>query len=160
MTGILGTRGSLMLDLVVLGMIIIVPVMIASIYAVRSKRLYAYHKRIQLATALLLLVLLVGFEVEMRVYGWRERAAASPLQVEGLWNDPVEWSLIAHLMFAVPTFFLWVAVVIGAMRGFPRPPQPCAYSSSHRFWGRLAALGMTFTAMTGLLFYYLAFVMR
>ena len=79
MTGFLGTRGSLMLDLVVVGMLVIIPVMCMSIYTVRVKRLYAHHKRIQLATAAILLVVLVGFEIEMRLQGWRERAEASPL---------------------------------------------------------------------------------
>ena len=158
MNGMLGTRGSLMLDLVAMGMILIVPVMAASIYLVRSKKQYAVHKRIQTSTAFVLLLVLIAFEVEMRVSGWRDRATASPLSREGLWNDPVEWSLLVHLVCAVPTLLLWVFVVFRAMRGFPLPPLPSAHSAEHRLWGRWAALGMTLTAITGFVFYYMAFV--
>jgi uncharacterized membrane protein YozB (DUF420 family) len=148
-----------MLDLVALGMVLIVPALLLSIYLVRAKKRYAVHKRLQMITASVLLVVLIAFEIEMRVVGWRERAAASPLSTTGTWNDPVEWSLLIHLVFAIPTLTLWVFVVAGALRGFPLPPGPAAHSARHRLWGRLAALGMTLTALSGLVFYYLAFVL-
>lgn len=159
MNGILGTRGTLMLDLVAIGMVLIVPLMITSIYLARVRRRFAAHKRIQLVTAIVLLFVLVAFEVEMRVVGWRNCAAASPLTQEGQWNDPVEWSLLVHLLFAIPTVILWGFVVTAAVRKFPTPPSPSAHSATHKFWGRIAALFMSMTAVTGLVFYYLAFVM-
>jgi putative membrane protein len=154
----LGTRGSLMLDLVAIGMMLIVPSMFASIYLVRTQR-YAIHKNLQMAIAITLLIVLVAFEIEMRVVGWQDRAAASPLAKAGAWNDPIEWTLIVHLAFAIPTFFLWIIVISGALRRFSKPPQPNQYSVHHRTWGRWAALGMTLTAVTGLVFYYMAFVL-
>lgn len=156
--GFLGTRGSLMLDIVVLAMLAVVPAMVASWYLVRKRRAYGVHKRVQLALATVLLVTVVLFELDMRIHGWQSRAAASPYWRDGAANDLVDWSLIVHLACAVPTFFLWLAVVIGAWRGFPSPPVPGAHSAWHRRWGLMAMVGMTLTAVTGWLFYYLAFV--
>jgi hypothetical protein len=49
-------------------------------------------------------------------------------------------------------------VIVQALRKFPKPPQPGMHSSSHKFWGWLASIGMFLTAVTGWIFYYLAFV--
>jgi uncharacterized membrane protein YozB (DUF420 family) len=66
--------------------------------------------------------------------------------------------LAIHLFFAVTTTVLWLAVIVRALRKFPSPPAPCDHSASHMFWGRLAAIDMALTALTGWIFYYLAFV--
>ena len=76
--GFLGTRGSLMLDVVFLAMFAIVPVLAYSIYLVRSRRRFELHKRIQITLGLVLLVAVTAFELDMRFFtDWRERAAAS-----------------------------------------------------------------------------------
>jgi uncharacterized membrane protein YozB (DUF420 family) len=66
-------------------------------------------------------------------------------------------SLYVHLVFSISTFFLWVYVVTGALRNFPSPPAPSAYSRRHVFWARLAAIDLALTAFTGWIFYWLAF---
>ena len=71
------------------------------------------------------------------------------------------WSagqLGVHLVFAVSTLLLWPITIVQALRRFPRPPGPSAYSPTHRAWARLAAASMFMTAVTGWVFYYLAFV--
>ncbi len=78
MNGFLGTRASLMLDVVFLAMFVVLVALAASIYLVRSRRLYEWHKRIQLLLGGVLLVTLALFEVDVRLHDWRERAAASP----------------------------------------------------------------------------------
>lgn len=158
MPGFLGTRGTLMLDLVVVAMAITLPALACSIYLVRARKQYAAHMRIQLILSAVLLVAIALFELEMRLVGWEQRAADSPWSRAGRWNDIVEYLLIIHLLAAIPTFFVWAAVVVRAIRNFPRPPGPNAHSRSHRVWGRLAAIGMALTTVTGWLFYYAAFV--
>ena len=76
--GFLGTRASLMLDLVSLAMAAILPVLGFSVWLVKFRRLYALHKRIQLTLASILLVAVVAFESDMRINGWKERASESP----------------------------------------------------------------------------------
>jgi len=156
--GFLGTRASFMLDVVFLAMLAIVPILCWSVYLVRYRRNYALHKKVQLVTGLVLLLAVVAFEVDVRFLSdWEVRAELSPYyQVEG-WST-VWTALSIHLLFAVPTPLIWAAVIIRALKQFPRPPEPAAHGQSHRRWGYLAVVGMILTAITGWIFYYLAFV--
>lgn len=156
--GFLGTRATLMLDVVALAMFVILPVLGWSIYLVKYRRLYALHKKVQLTLGIVLLITVGLFEADMRVNGWRERAGASPyVSREG----SIDWVVVAlgvHLCFAVTTAILWIAVIVQALRHFPKPPTPNAHSAWHRRFGKLAASDMLCTAVTGWLFYWLAFV--
>ncbi len=156
--GFLGNRASFMLDVVFLTMFAVVPVMGWSIYQVKYRQQYLLHKRVQISNGLLLLFALTVFEIDMRVNGWRQRAAASPYY-SALWSEGwVNWSLGIHLTFAVSTTVLWVFVIVQALREFPRPPQPNEYGPRHKFWARIAAVDLCLTALTGWIFYWLAFV--
>jgi putative membrane protein len=155
--GFLGTRGSLTLDLVVLIMAAFLPLLGLSVYLVRYRKKYALHKRLQIALSLGLVVTVVAFEVDMRTNGWEDRATSSPYYAGGSYS-PVKVSLGVHLFFAVTTALLWALVVVRAMSRFPVPPAPNEHSRWHRFWGRLAAIDMCCTAVTGWIFYWLAFV--
>ncbi len=152
MLEILGTRASLMLDVVFLAMFLVVPVLVVSVLLVRRKQWYALHKSLQITLGVALLVAVLAFEVDMRLTGWRERAMPSPFY--DTWVYPSLW---VHLSFAVPTAFLWIYVIVAALRNFPDPAQPSEHSTSHAFWGWIAAIGMVGTAVTGWIFYYLAF---
>ncbi len=158
--GFLGTRASVMLDVVLLAMLAVLPAMALSIGLARYRKEWGWHKRIQLALAGTLLVAVTLFEVDMRfLTDWRLRAEPSPyFSSASLWSSPVGIALAVHLFFAVPTTLIWGYVVSGAMRRFPSPPTPGEYSQRHRFWGRIAAAEMTMTAITGWIFYWLAFV--
>lgn len=154
MNGFLGTRASLMLDVVFLAMFAVLPIMAASIWLVRCRKAYLLHKRVQLALATALLIAVTLFEVDLRLMtNWRERAADSPH-----YTTLVFPSLYIHLLFAIPTAFLWTFIVIQALRKIPSPPGPSAYSLQHKRWAWLAVFAMTGTAVTGWIFYYLAFV--
>lgn len=148
-----GSRASLMLDVVVLGMVVIVPVLAWSLYLVKVKKAYALHGVVQLVLGIVLLVVVVLFEVDVRIHGWRHRAEDSPYFDGSLF--PV---LYIHLVFAVTTTLLWLYTVIGAVRGFDRPAAPNAYSPRHRKVAGWSAMTMFATAITGWLFYYMAFV--
>lgn len=155
--GFLGTRGSLMLDVVVLAMLAVIPVLAWSVNLAKRGQ-YALHKKVQVALATVLLLAIVAFEADLRIFtDWRQRAAPSPYYSADQWSA-VWLSLIVHLAFAIPTFVLWVLVVVGALRGFPQPPAPSAHSGRHRKLGKLAGIGMFGTAVTGWVFYYLSFV--
>jgi putative membrane protein len=158
LSGFLGTRGSLMLDIVVVAMAVILPVLAYSIYLVRVRRRYSLHKRIQLVLALLLLVTVLLFEADMRINGWRDRAEPSPYYSGEGGISPVFAALYVHLVFATTSAVLWTAVTIRAWRNFEKPARPGRHSRSHRRWGWIAALDMVATSVTGWIFYWLAFV--
>jgi uncharacterized membrane protein YozB (DUF420 family) len=108
--------------------------------------------------AVILLVAVTAFELELRfVTDWEELAEPSPYFEPDQWNL-VWYSLVVHLCCAIPTPILWVYVIVQAWRRFPRPAQPSEYGQHHIFWAKLAAVGMWLTAVTGWVFYWLAFV--
>ena len=158
--GFLGTRASVMLDVVFIAMFLVIPVMGIAIAAARFGNRWELHRRIQLTLGTVLLLAVVAFEVDMQfVTEWELRAEPSPyFDPAAKWSCPVGISLLVHLFFAVPTTLLWIYVIAGAQRNFPQPATPSAYSNHHKFWARLAAFEMTMTAITGWVFYVMAFV--
>jgi putative membrane protein len=156
--GFLGTRASFMLDVVALAMAVFLPALAASIFMVRYRRRYTLHKRLQLTLGVVLLVTVAAFEADMRVNGWRDRAASSSYAGRDGSTDWVMLALGVHLCFAVSTALLWAIVIIQALRHFPKPPAPAAHSRWHRRVGYCAAFDMLMTAITGWIFYWLAFV--
>jgi putative membrane protein len=154
-----GARGSLMLDVVFVAMFLVVPLLAISYYLVKGRRQYDLHKRLQLAIAGVLLVAVLLFELDIRINGWEQRAAPSPyFDPAHKWSCPAGISLLIHLSFAVPSLVLWTIVVVQALRKFSRPPAPGAHSRWHARWATLAAIGMILTAVTGWVFYWLAFI--
>lgn len=158
MEGFLGNRASFMLDVVFTAMFVVIPVMAASIYLVKLRR-YELHKRIQMGLAIVLLIAITLFEIDIRLNGWRERALDSPFYHANWAYGLVNWSLWIHLTFAITTFALWAFVVVHALRRSPIPKSPTQRSTDHHFWAKLAAMNMGMTAITGCTFYVLAFVM-
>jgi putative membrane protein len=151
--GFLGTRASVGMDVVLVGLLATLPVLAISIAAARAGK-YAVHKTLQLVVVAALLAAIVVFEVDIRLFSdWKPRAAASPF-----WPAGVLWSLGIHLVFAVSTLVLWTWVVWEALRRFPSPPAPGSHGPRHRRMARLAALDLLATAVTGVIFYWLAFV--
>lgn len=157
--GFLGTRASIMLDVVLVAMFAVVPAVLWGVWLAR-RRQWQLHKRVQIALAVVLLLAVTAFEVDMQwLTEWELRAEASPyFDPADKWGSPVGTMLLVHLGFAVPTALAWAYVVWGALRKFPNPPAPSPHSQSHRRWGWVAAVGMTMTGLTGILFYWMAFV--
>jgi hypothetical protein len=175
--GFLGTRASIMLDVIFVAMAAVVPLLGWSIWQVKVRRRYALHKRIQLTLGASLAVAILLFEVDMRLLsGWRQRAEPSPyyaavesagplwdaicLKLAGMDHVPgaVFRALAIHLLFAVSTAILWTGTTVRACQQFPSPPAPHQYSRVHRRLGWLAAIDLTLTSITGWAFYWLAFV--
>jgi putative membrane protein len=157
--GFLGTRGSLMLDVVFLAMFAVLPLLALSIYLVKQKK-YALHKRINLILGIVLLIAVLAFEIDMRFFTkWEVLAKDSPyFDEQHKWTSIAGLALIVHLCFAIPTLLLWIYVIVQALRKFPSPPLPGEHSGAHSTWAWLAAGGMFLTAITGGIFYFLAFV--
>jgi putative membrane protein len=151
--GFLGTRASLGMDVVLVGLLALLPVLAWSIALVRRGR-YAAHKSLQLFIVAALAAAIVVFEIDIRlVSDWKARAAASPW-----WPSGVLAALGIHLVFAVTTFGLWTWVVWEALSRFPEPPAPGGHGPRHRRFARIAAADLLCTAVTGCVFYWLAFV--
>jgi putative membrane protein len=152
LTGI-GSRASIGMDVVLVGLLTLLPVLAWSIQAARAGR-FLTHKRLQLFIVAALAAAILVFEIDVRlVSDWKLRARPSPY-----WPVGVLWSLGIHLVFAVSTFVLWTWVVWEALARFPNPPRPGSHGPRHRRMARLAAVDLLLTAVTGAAFYWLAFV--
>ena len=159
--GFLGFDSSLMLDVVVCALVLVVPVIIFSLYLVKVRKNYALHAAIQTTLSVVLLVVVVAFEVDMRMHGgWQNIVNKNPdaPRLAGEALSQVRTMLLVHLVFAVSTPVLWITTLVLAWRRFANPPQPGLHSRTHKTLGWLSTIDLVLTSVTGLGFYYLAFV--
>jgi uncharacterized membrane protein YozB (DUF420 family) len=154
--GFLGSRAPLVLDLLFLAMFVVVLVLAWSIYQVKYRQRYSLHKRVQVVLGIILLAAVAVFEIDIQLHGWQDRAAGN---VDGELSRAVWTALYVHLSFAVSSVILWPVVIVRALRNYPDPPLPGPHSLWHKRWGWIAAADMVLTAVTGWIFYWLAFVM-
>lgn len=158
--GFLGFRTSLMLDTVVCALLLVVPAIVASLYLVKVKKNYVAHRNIQLTLAVVLLLAVGAFEVDMQLVqgGWEEVVAKreTPLSSDQLAS--VRNVLWIHLVFAISSPIMWAVTITLALKRIPKPPAPCAHSRLHAKLGWLSTLDLVLTSVTGLWFYYMAFV--
>lgn len=151
MTGFLGTGAPLAVDLIVVGLSVVLPILFVSIALVRRGE-RAKHRAIQVAITASLALALIFFEIQVRsAGGWREMIADrghsdSRITLIGV-------LLGVHLIFAVSTPLLWVAALMTSGKAWSgqRPRR-------HRLVARLAAGDLVLTALTGWLWYAVAFV--
>lgn len=159
--GFLGFDASFMLDVVVVALVLIVPVQLWSIRLAKGGR-YSLHKRVQLALAGILLLAVGAFEIDLQWLhgGWENvvnKQSDSPrLSAEDLLR--VRQVLWVHLIFAVTTPLFWGVTIVLALRRMPAPPAPCGHSRLHRKLGWLSAVDLILTSVTGMAFYYFAFI--
>ena len=151
--GFLGSRASLGMDVVLVGLFALLPILAVSIVVVRQGK-YQLHKKLQIFIIAALLAAIAVFEIDIRLISdWKVRAEPSPF-----WPSMVLVALAIHLVFAISTLVLLLWVLIEAWRQFPSPPAPASHSRRHRIFARLAATDLLATTVTGVIFYWLAFV--
>lgn len=158
--GFLGFRTSFMLDFVVVALVLIVPILVYSLYAVKFQKRYTVHRNLQLLLGVVLLVAVGLFEIDLQWVqgGWSKVVAkrATPLTPEQL--GFVQTVLRVHLVFAISTPVLWATTIVLALRRMPSPPRPCSHSRLHKTLGWTSTIDIVLTSVTGLVFYYFAFV--
>ncbi len=160
-TGFLGYPTTFMLDFVVCALIVIVPLLLWSLWLVRFRRNYSAHKRLQIVLGVVLLAAVTAFEVDMRLHGGWENILAQQQLAEAAFNAKIAevrpW-LYLHLVFAVSTPVLWATTISLALQRFGANPVPGKHSCLHKILGWAAAIDVSLTSATGLMFYYVAFV--
>ncbi|MEY3172728.1 MAG: hypothetical protein RLZZ436_641 [Planctomycetota bacterium] len=151
-----------MLDFVVCALVLIVPLLLYSLWLVKFRRNYMTHKRLQITLGLILLVAVSAFEIDVQMVhgGWEQIIARQDLTPELLQAkiSSVRPWLLVHLVFAISTPFLWAATIALALLKFGRDARPGRHSRLHKTLGWLSTIDITLTSVTGLLFYYQAFM--
>lgn len=160
--GFLGFRTSFMLDFVVVALVLIVPILCYSVYAVKIRRQYTLHRNLQLMLGIVLLVAVSLFEVDLQWVqkGWENVVAKRDPKLTTEQLGFVRTVLRVHLIFAISTPLLWAATIGLALRRIPSPPQPCPHSQLHKMLGWISTIDIVLTSVTGLVFYYFAFVAK
>ncbi|MEV4125823.1 DUF420 domain-containing protein [Nocardia sp. NPDC049707] len=153
--GFLGTRASLMIDALILIMVVVVVALAWSVWQVKYRSRYRLHKFVQVPLGISLLAVVVIFELDIRLNGWQDRAAGV---VGGTVPTAVWIALGIHLACAISSVLLWPIVIVRAVRSFGSSPKPGPHSSWHKPWARVAATDLVLTAITGWVFYVVAFV--
>jgi putative membrane protein len=160
--GFLGFRASLMLDVVVCALVLVVPILVFSICQVKYRRNYALHKQLQLFLAVALTIAVAAFEVDMQLVhgGWENVVNKNPESPRRSGEEiaSIRNMLYVHLFFAVTTPVLWAVTIYLALKRFPRPAAPSPHSPLHKKLGWLSTIDLVLTSITGLMFYYMAFV--
>ncbi|MCA9078058.1 MAG: DUF420 domain-containing protein [Planctomycetaceae bacterium] len=159
--GFLGYDTSFMLDVVVTALVLVVPVIVFSILQVKRGQ-YLLHQRLQLGLAIVLLLAVGAFEFDMQWVhgGWENVVNKDPEnpRLTGEAFTQARTVLYVHLIFAVSTPVLWATTIALALRRMPTPPAPCAHSPLHRKLGWASTIDLVLTSVTGLAFYYVAFM--
>jgi hypothetical protein len=117
---------------------------------------------LQLLLGAVLLVAVTLFEVDLHYVqgGWEKVVAKRPDPLTSEQLAQVRTVLRLHLIFAISTPLLWIITIAAALRGFPNPPTPGRHSGWHKPLGWASAIDITLTSITGLIFYYVAFMMK
>lgn len=161
-TGFLGYQTTFMLDFVVCALALIVPLLLFSLWLVKVRKQYKTHMQMQLGLGLILLVAVSAFEIDVQMVhgGWENIVAQQNLtpEVYAAKIESVRPWLLVHLVFAITTPVLWIITITLALKRFGRNPRPGAHSRAHSMLGWLSTADITLTSMTGLAFYYVAFV--
>jgi hypothetical protein len=111
------------------------------------------------------LLLTVGaFEYDLQIVngGWLNVANKNPdaPRLVGERLDQARLALRIHLVFAISTPILWAVTTALALRRFPDPPCPGPHSELHKKLGWASVVDLLLTTITGLAFYYFAFVAK
>ena len=156
--GFLGYKTSFMLDLVACALVIVVPLLVYSLYLVKVKKAYTAHRNLQIALGIILLVTVGLFEIDLQWVqgGWEKVVAKREISANQLAasRSMLHW----HLLFAITTPLLWGATLFLAIKRFDSPPTPGSHSRLHKTLGWLSTIDITLTSITGLMFYYMAFM--
>jgi putative membrane protein len=153
--GFLGTPASIMLDVVVCSLFLVVPALLWSIYLARIRRNFSLHKKVQLILGVVLLIVVILFEIDLRRQGgfWELAKDSAYFETAFLRN-----LLNIHLVFSISTVFIWAATYATALWAFPSPPRPGSFSPKHKVMAWVAVVDMVATVVTGLMVYYFGFM--
>ena len=151
MQGFLGFGAPFALDFIIVALACVLPVLLASILAIRSGHQKA-HRSLQIALTTALTLVLILFEWQIRsLGGWREIVAYRKFTNEE--TAVVGGTLAVHLVFSVTTPLLWIAALVTSSAAWEGLRK-----RRHHWLGRLAAADLLMTTLTGWLWYWVAFV--
>ncbi|PCJ62828.1 MAG: DUF420 domain-containing protein [Planctomycetota bacterium] len=157
MSGFFPYQATFMLDLVVVALLAVVPILVYGVILARLKK-YALHARVMTGLGIVVLVVVVLFEVDMRLHGSIKQIMIDAGR-EDAYTSGFFTLLCIHIFFSVSTCAIWFWTIYKAIKKFGlKNTQPNEYSSTHKKLAILAIIDIVCVAVTGLMVYYFAFI--
>ena len=150
-TGFLGTSAPLYMDIVTLYFAIL-PFLLAIAIRFAIKGQYEAHYKMQLWTFVTTLLIVVVFEVGVRISG----GFLSFMEASNADYSLMVAFLIFHVFVAIVSVVVWSALIYGAVRRYRLEDQP--QLPSHKKIGKWVFAGVSATSIMGLMIYYFLFV--
>ena len=153
--GFLGTRGDILMDLVVLSFIVILPALVISWRAARAGR-FTEHRAIQVTLVVVLAVAVGLFEIDLKMSGGIfELTSQSSFAGTSLLNSLI----YGHTAVAITSVLVWLPLVVLSLRRFPSPPVSNEFGITHRRWGRIGMVLMMASGASAVPLYYVGFAL-
>ena len=115
--GFLGYNATLMLDVVACALVVVVPPLLFSLFAVKIRHNYRLHKALQISLGIVLLVIVGLFEIDMRIHGGIDGILAKRSRLlTPAERDSFNTLLCVHLFFAISTVLLWATTLTLALK--------------------------------------------
>ncbi len=146
--GFLGTRADLIID-VVMTISGFLPAIMMFTFYLAAKGNIRLHKNMQLGLLLLVTLLVVALEVDVRSGDLQAAGALSA------YHDSTILSVIfvIHLFFAITTFVGWIWLVVKSSKLYPEGFK----TFNHKKWGKILFVDIVLTVITGWAMYIIVF---
>ena len=151
--GFLGTRAPLFMDVVTLFFGLIPFLVGGSIYlAVRGR--YRVHFQTQVAIFIATLVMVVVFEIGVRVDG----GFNAYMQESALSYGGALAYLVVHILFAIVTMVAWGITIYSSVKAYRSEGAASPYFRLHKKRARWVFLAITINSILGILMYPILFI--
>jgi uncharacterized membrane protein YozB (DUF420 family) len=153
--GFLPTRGNFLEDLVVTSLVLIVPLLLLSWRWAHAGR-WARHRNLMVILTVVLTVVVVLFEADVRSRGGFEGVAAGSRYHGTAFMD---WSYRVHMVCVTVTSALWLVLLPVSLWVYRRGLRRNAFGPYHRLAGRVGMVGAALSGLTGLELYVIGLVL-
>ena len=152
--GFLGTRAPFFMDMITIFFALMPFLVAASIYLAVKKR-YLLHFQSQMAVFVMTMVMVVVFEIGVRVDG----GFNAYMQDSTLSYSGVLIYLIAHVVFALLTVVAWGITIYSSYKAFREEGVSSKYFIEHKKRARWVFLAIIITSIMGTSMYPILFIL-
>lgn len=149
--GFLGTSAPFYMDLATLYFAIL-PFLLGIGIRYAVKKELDKHYKVQLGTFILTLLIVVFFEIGVRVSG----GLFAFMQESHINYTFMVVFMIIHIIIAITSVLIWSALIYGAVKA--QRNKNISLPASHQRFGKYVFAGLTVTAFMGVMIYYFLFI--
>ena len=147
MEGFLGTRGNLIIDLV-MSISGFLPFLLLFAFYLAAIGKQLLHKYLQITLFSIVLILVIALETNIQFGDLSQISKLSPY--EG--TIELKVLFVTHLFFAVSSFFGWLWLIVKSSKRYPK-----SFQFNHKKWGKILFWDIIFMVITGWLLYWMTF---